>query len=64
DELVRASLAAKDDAREVIADADAKYFGTRLAGDELTPGAGAQLSTTSYAEWLAAQPAAQPTQSK
>ncbi len=55
DELVRASLAAKGDTRTVIADPDAKYFGTKLSGAELVPGPDAQLSTTTFAQWLAAQ---------
>jgi uncharacterized protein YbjT (DUF2867 family) len=57
DELVRTGLAAKGDTRTVVSDPDAPYFGTRLTGDELAPGADAQLSTTSFADWLAAQSA-------
>lgn len=59
DEFVRAGLAARGDSRTVVGDPDAPYFGTRLTGTELVPlSAGAQLSTTTFAEWLAAQPAA------
>jgi uncharacterized protein YbjT (DUF2867 family) len=58
DEFVRIDLAAKADPRTVIGDPDAHYFGTKLSGTELVPGPGAQLSTTTFAEWLAAQPAA------
>jgi uncharacterized protein YbjT (DUF2867 family) len=58
DEFVRIDLAAKSDPRTVIGDPDAHYFGTKLTGTELVPGPGAQLSTTTFAEWLAAQPAA------
>jgi uncharacterized protein YbjT (DUF2867 family) len=58
DELIRAGLAAKGDTRSVVSDPDAPYFGTRLSGDELSPGPDAQLSTTSFADWLAAQSAA------
>ncbi len=58
DEFVRAGLAARGDARTVVGDPDAPYFGTKLTGAELVPlSAGAQLSTTTFAEWLAAQPA-------
>jgi uncharacterized protein YbjT (DUF2867 family) len=57
DELVRTVLAAEGDTRTVISDPEARYFGTKLSGGELTPGADAQLSTTSFAEWLAAQSA-------
>jgi uncharacterized protein YbjT (DUF2867 family) len=58
DELIRAGLAAKGDTRSVVSDPDAPYFGTRLSGDELSPGPDAQLSTTSFADWLAARSAA------
>lgn len=57
DELVGRGLAANGDPRPVVGDPEAPYFGTKLAGDELTPGPEAQLSSTTYAEWLAAQPA-------
>ncbi|WP_127792508.1 SDR family oxidoreductase [Agromyces sp. LHK192] len=56
DEFIRRVLTAAGDARTVESDPAAEYFGTVLAGDELTPGPGAQLSTTTYDEWLAAQP--------
>ena len=56
-ELIRRGLAARGDARPVVADPEAPYFGAKLAGDELTPGPGAQLSATTFADWLAAQPA-------
>ncbi|MFF1633269.1 SDR family oxidoreductase [Leifsonia sp. NPDC058248] len=57
DEFVRTGLAAKGDPRTVIGDPDALYFGTKITGTELVPGPDAQLSTTTFAEWLAAQPA-------
>jgi uncharacterized protein YbjT (DUF2867 family) len=57
DEFLRQGLAAHGDTREVVADADAPYFGTRLASDELSPGPDARLSTTDFATWLAAQSA-------
>jgi hypothetical protein len=57
DELIRTGLAAKGDTRTVISDPHAHYFGTRLAGTELVPGPDAQLSTTTFADWLAAQSA-------
>jgi uncharacterized protein YbjT (DUF2867 family) len=58
DELIRAGLAAKGDPRTVVSDPDAHYFGTRLTGTELVPlSSDAQLSTTTFADWLAAQPA-------
>jgi hypothetical protein len=39
----------------VISDPEAPYFGTKLSGGELTPGADAELSTTSFSDWLAGQ---------
>lgn len=57
DELIRTGLAAKGDTRTVISDPEAPYFGTRLEGTELVPGPEAQLSTTTFADWLAAQTA-------
>ena len=57
DELIRTGLAAKGDTRTVISDPEAPYFGTRLEGTELVPRPEAQLSTTTFADWLAAQTA-------
>ncbi|MEF3404615.1 SDR family oxidoreductase [Agromyces sp. CCNWLW203] len=58
DEFVRVGLTAKGDSRTVIGDPEAPYFGTKLTGTELVPTSdGAELSTTTFAEWLAAQSA-------
>jgi uncharacterized protein YbjT (DUF2867 family) len=58
DEFVRTGLAAKGDSRAVVGDPEAPYFGTKLTGTELVPlSPNAQLSTTTFADWLAAQPA-------
>jgi uncharacterized protein YbjT (DUF2867 family) len=57
DEFIRTGLAAKGDSRTVVGDPEAPYFGTRLTGTELVPDADAQLSTTTFADWLAAQTA-------
>ncbi|WP_448808809.1 SDR family oxidoreductase [Agromyces bauzanensis] len=57
DELIRRGLAARGDTRPVVSDPEAPYFGTKLTGDELTPGPDAQRSNTTFAEWLAAQSA-------
>lgn len=57
DELIRTGLAAKGDTRTVVSDPEALYFGTRLSADELVPGPDAELSTTTFADWLAAQSA-------
>lgn len=54
DAFIRDGLAAQGDAREVIGDPDGTYFGTRLQERSLVAGEGAQLSTTTYAEWAAA----------
>ncbi|WP_438853995.1 SDR family oxidoreductase [Agromyces sp. M3QZ16-3] len=56
-DFLRRGLAAHGDEREVVADPDATYFGTLLHGGELTPGARAELSSTTFDEWLAAQAA-------
>lgn len=58
DEFVRIAMKAKGDSRTVIGDPEAPYFGTKLVGTELVPlSAAAQLSTTTFADWLAAQSA-------
>ncbi len=58
DELVRRRLAALNDAREVVADPNARYSGARLDRRTLLPGEGARLSATTFDAWLA-QPSAQ-----
>jgi uncharacterized protein YbjT (DUF2867 family) len=55
DQLLRRVLRAHGDAREVITDADARYFGARLAQDSLTAGAQARIGTLSLDDWLAAE---------
>ena len=57
DEFIRIGLTAKGDSRTVVGDPEALYFGTALTGTELAPGPDAQLSTTTFADWLAAQTA-------
>jgi uncharacterized protein YbjT (DUF2867 family) len=57
-EFIAQGVAARGDEREVIADPEAPYFGTVLTGDELTPGPDATISPVTYADWVAAQPAA------
>jgi uncharacterized protein YbjT (DUF2867 family) len=52
DELVRQFLSANRDAREVITDARACYFGTELNDQSLTPGANPRLGTTRFGDWL------------
>jgi uncharacterized protein YbjT (DUF2867 family) len=52
-ELIRAVLAADNDPRQVVGDEHARYFGTELTDNSITPGADARLGKTSFAEWLA-----------
>lgn len=52
DELGRQYLSAKRDAREVVGDASAPYFGAVLNDAALRPGAGPRLGATRFADWL------------
>ena len=52
DDLVRRFLAATGDAREVVTDANADYFGVRLDDRSLTPAAGARLAPTGFDGWF------------
>ena len=52
DELIRYGLSAHDDPRHVVADPDARYFGTTLANRSLLPGENAQLGETRFEDWL------------
>jgi uncharacterized protein YbjT (DUF2867 family) len=52
DELIRQFLIANRDAREVITDVHARYFGTELNDQSLTPGANPRLGSTRFADWL------------
>jgi len=52
DELVRQSLAAHKDPREVVADPHARYYGVELNERTLVPGDDARLSQTRFADWL------------
>ena len=54
DELIRYGLSAHDDPRHVVADPDARYFGTTLANSSLLPGENAQLGETRFEDWLGA----------
>jgi uncharacterized protein YbjT (DUF2867 family) len=57
DEIVRRVLKAKQDTREVIADAHAQYFGAELSEDELTPGDDAAIiGVTRFDDWLSRSP--------
>ncbi len=52
DELVRRYLRAAGDARTVLTDPKAKYFGAELDDSSLTPGAGARIGATRFDDWL------------
>ncbi len=55
DDFIRHSLRARHDAREVVADPHAPYFGTELGERSLVPDDGAELGPTRFDDWLAAQ---------
>jgi uncharacterized protein YbjT (DUF2867 family) len=53
DDLVRRDLAAHGDARRVVSDPHATYFGTELAERSLVPDEGAELGSIRFDDWLA-----------
>jgi uncharacterized protein YbjT (DUF2867 family) len=58
DEVIRRRLRARNDARQVIADPQAPYFGAVPSRQSLVPLNGAQLGTIRFEDWLN-QPATQ-----
>jgi uncharacterized protein YbjT (DUF2867 family) len=52
DELIRLSLGARHDPREVVADPHARYFGAELDERALVPGPGARLGEVRFEDWL------------
>jgi len=52
DELVRRFLSAKQDARHVVADVHARYFGLELNDQSLTPGDNPRIGPTRFEDWL------------
>jgi uncharacterized protein YbjT (DUF2867 family) len=52
DELVRRFLSARDDARQVRADIEARYFGSEVNYFTLTPGGNARIAPTRFEDWL------------
>jgi uncharacterized protein YbjT (DUF2867 family) len=52
DALGRQFLAAKGDKRQVIADVHARYFGTELNDQSLTPGDHPRFGPTRFEDWL------------
>jgi uncharacterized protein YbjT (DUF2867 family) len=55
EDLIRQGLSVDNDPRQVVADPDAEYFGTKLAETSLLPGEGAQLGEIRFDEWLGAR---------
>jgi uncharacterized protein YbjT (DUF2867 family) len=52
DELARRVLSAKQDARRVTTDSQARYFGAKLDDRSLTPGANPRIGPTRFEDWL------------
>lgn len=52
DDLVKRTLQATGDKREVITDRNAGYFGAMLKEESLTASAGARIASTRYFDWL------------
>lgn len=52
DELARELLSAREDGREVVADARARYFGAALNDQSLIPGPNARLGSLTFGDWL------------
>ncbi len=52
DELVRRFLIASRDTRQVITDPQARYFGTAVNDQSLTPGDNPRIGPTHFADWL------------
>jgi uncharacterized protein YbjT (DUF2867 family) len=52
DELVRRFLRAKQDARQVVTDVHARYFGIELNDQSLTPGDNPRIGPTRFDDWL------------
>ena len=55
DELIRRSLDAQNDPRQVIADPHARYFDAELKERTLVPDDGASLAETRFEDWLNAR---------
>jgi uncharacterized protein YbjT (DUF2867 family) len=52
DELVRRFLSAHQDARQVVADVHARYFGAELNDHSLVPGDNPRIAPTRFEDWL------------
>jgi uncharacterized protein YbjT (DUF2867 family) len=51
-ELVQRFLSAHQDARQVVADVHARYFGAELNDQSLTPGDNPRIAPTRFEDWL------------
>ena len=56
DDVIRRRLRARNDARQVIADPHASYFGAVPSEQSLVPLNGAQLGTIRFEDWLTHAP--------
>ena len=54
DKLVEQYLRGTGDARRVVPDPEATYFGTPVNDQSLTPGKNPRLGTMRFAQWLEA----------
>lgn len=52
DDLVRSYLLAHEDERQVTTDSQARYFGTEVNDQSLTPGKSPRLGSTCFKDWL------------
>ena len=52
DELAREALSARQDARQIVADRHARYFGAELDDRSLIPGPRARLGSLTFGDWL------------
>ena len=52
DELVRRFLSARQDARQVSRDPEARYFGAKIDDRSLTPGDAPRIGPTRFEDWL------------
>lgn len=55
DQLVQRFLSANNDARKVITDIHARYFGIELNDHSLTPGDNPRIGSTNFDQWLGRQ---------
>jgi uncharacterized protein YbjT (DUF2867 family) len=57
DEFVRRGLAFRGDTRTVVQDPEAQYYGAHIEEQTLIPVDGAEIFSTTFAQWLPANPA-------